>query len=264
MEAIIERAREVESGGLPLSQKREAEVPIEELAQSSEPSQPRAGPFDALVLSREEMLKVGEADNIHPLKKFWLESNQERDQPLDFVVEDRGTWKGYWPLPSRSEWQAVLSIGGMWPRGEQEALAVQTARKEYKWRQLDEAAQGQFREAAAAGWNVWLENQAVQILDNKEAARIRAKLRAEGQSSRILAPRFVFTDKNDGLRTSSCPLPLRANARLVVPGYKDLTAYTVRTRWCSLPAECPSIVDIHQLSQMAPHFCRCQVCIPQR
>ena len=242
MEAIIERAREVESGGLPLSQKREAEVPIEELAQSSEPSQPRAGPFDALVLSREEMLKVGEADNIHPLKKIWLESNQERDQPLDFVVEDRGTWKGYWPLPSRSEWQAVLSVGGMWPRGEQEALAVQTARKEHKWRQLSEAAKGQFREAAAAGWNVWLENQAVQILDSKEAARVRAKLRAEGQSSRILVPRYVYTDKNDGLRTSSCPLPLRANARLVVPGYKDLSAYTVR---CDAPTA--SRLSVHLL-----------------
>ena len=41
-------------------------------------------------------------------------------------------------------------------------------------------------------------------------------------------PRFVFTDKHDGLRTPSCPLPLKANARLVVPGYKDVTAYEVR------------------------------------
>ena len=43
-----------------------------------------------------------------------------------------------------------------------------------------------------------------------------------------MVPRYVYTDKHDGLRTSTCPLPLKANARLVVPGYKDVTAYDLR------------------------------------
>ena len=37
-----------------------------------------------------------------------------------------------------------------------------------------------------------------------------------------------MTDKHDGLRTQSCPLPLKASARLVVPGYKDSSCYSVR------------------------------------
>ena len=235
MEAILEKARTVDGQqGVQSGQKRAAEVPVEELAGQAEPSgaSASAGPFDALVLSREEMMKTKDADNVHPLKKIWLECNEDRDQPFEHVVEDRGTWKGYWPLPSRSEWQAVLSIGGMWPRGEQEALAVQTARKEYRWRQLDDAAKAQFREAAGAGWSVWVENQAVQILTASDAARVRERLRSSNQSGRILTPRFVLTDKHDGLRTFSNPLPLKANARLVVPGYQDLTSSQVR---CDAP-----------------------------
>lgn len=125
MESIVERAREDGSDGS--LAKRAAEVPLEELASASS-SKP---PMDALILSREEMLQA-DRENLHPLRRLWLETVEEHEDPLDYVVEDRGTWKGYWPLPSRTEWQAILSVGGMWPRGEQEALAVQTARKEYR------------------------------------------------------------------------------------------------------------------------------------
>ena len=44
----------------------------------------------------------------------------------------------------------------------------------------------------------------------------------------MMTPRFVYTDKNDGQRTEQNDLPLRASARLVVPGYKDVTAYDLR------------------------------------
>jgi len=125
MESIVERAREDGSDGS--LAKRAAEVPLEELASASS-SKP---PMDGLILSREEMLQA-DRENLHPLRRLWLETVEEHEDPLDYVVEDRGTWKGYWPLPSRTEWQAILSVGGMWPRGEQEALAVQTARKEYR------------------------------------------------------------------------------------------------------------------------------------
>ena len=33
---------------------------------------------------------------------------------------------------------------------------------------------------------------------------------------------------NDGKRSASTPMPLLANSRLVIPGYQDETAYTVR------------------------------------
>ena len=70
MEAILEKARTVDGQqGVQSGQKRAAEVPVEELAGQAEPSgaSTSAGPFDALVLSREEMMKTEEADNVHPL-----------------------------------------------------------------------------------------------------------------------------------------------------------------------------------------------------
>ena len=36
-----------------------------------------------------------------------------------------------------------------------------------------------------------------------------------------MTPRFVLTDKHDGLRTASHPLPIKPSSRLVVPGLED-------------------------------------------
>ena len=58
--------------------------------------------------------------------------------------------------------------------------------------------------------------------------KIRRQLKAAGQGHRIMAPRYVFTNKHDGLRTKENNLPVKPSARLVVPGYKDLTAYGLR------------------------------------
>ena len=224
LEAAMERAREAEGeeGGV----KRAAEVPLEQLDSAATSSMAtRKGPFDVLVLSHEEM--VGKKEDLHPLRRLWLEAAEDRDDPGGAMVEDRGTWKGYWPLPSRSEWQAVLALGGMWPRGEQEALAA-TARREYSWKEIKEKDKSAFHSAALDGWNVWVNNQAIEVLSPEESARVRKRLRQTNQQSRILVPRYVMTDKNDGLRTERHPLALKANARLVVPGYKDASAYEVR------------------------------------
>ena len=69
---------------------------------------------------------------LHPLRQVWLDAPQDKKNPLEHVVEDRGTWTGDWPLPTQSEWQAMSATANVFPRGLQEALAVQTARKEYK------------------------------------------------------------------------------------------------------------------------------------
>ena len=55
----------------------------------------------------------------------------------------------------------------------------------------------------------------------EESQAVRTRLAANGTLDSILRMRTVCTDKNDGLRTESCPLPLDASARLVVPGFKD-------------------------------------------
>ena len=79
-----------------------------------------------------------------------------------------------------------------------------------------EAARKEFRKAAQKGWSVYADNGAVEILDEEASQKIlRGK---EEQQGKVLVPRFVFTDKNTGPRTKANPLPLLANARVVVPG----------------------------------------------
>ena len=55
-----------------------------------------------------------------------------------------------------------------------------------------------------------------------ESRMIRQELQGRKETERILKPRFVLTDKNSSLRTEKNPLPEKASARLIVPGYKDL------------------------------------------
>ena len=174
---------------------------------------------DALLTS---VLNQGE----HPLKL--LQEQAEREKQSDHAVHDNGTWHGIWPLPSRSEWNARRHHGLLWPRGSHEVDAVQTARKEYKWKDIPKADRPAFHAAAKAGWQVWVDNGAVEVLSKAQADEVRARLKSTGKQSCLLTPRFVYTDKHDGLRTPSKPLPLKANARLVVPGFQDITAYLVR------------------------------------
>ena len=60
-----------------------------------------------------------------------------------------------------------------WPKGEQEVLAVLTARKEYRWRELTDEAKAAFKVAMEAGWNVWKDNDAVEVLSEDEAQRVK-------------------------------------------------------------------------------------------
>ena len=228
MDSVIERAAALSSD----SHKRAAETDADALRMSEAERLQTYGDerkvFDALVLSREEMTQAAGDQDEHPLKKLCAEAALERDQPLEHLVQDHGTWKGRWPLPSRTDWQALLSSKSMWPKGDSELLAVQTARKEYKWSQIAVEDRPKFHEAAKAGWQTWVDNDAVEILTAEEAEKVKTRLRSSGNGHRVMTPRFVFTDKRDRLRTPSYPLPLKPNARLVVPGYKDVTAYEVR------------------------------------
>ena len=65
-----------------------------------------------------------------------------------------------------------------------------------------------------------------------------------------MAPRYVFTNKHDGLRTKEHNLPVKPSARLVVPGYKDFTAYLWPTFGCSDWNKNFSAFAAH------PHFCQ--------
>ena len=95
------------------------------------------------------------------------------------------------------------------------------ARKEYQWSKMTEGEKQLWSRAAAKGWAAYVENNAVKVLSLEESLAVRKRLAKAGELDRILTPRFVCTDKNDGVRTDSCPLPPEPSARLVVPGFKD-------------------------------------------
>lgn len=121
MDSIIERAHELDQPGA-AGTKREAEMSLEELAQTVQPTDGGSASAEAPV---SEAMFVGcvataasapetfesvstnelSGKQLHPLRQLWLDAAQDQKNPLEHVVEDRGTWKGDWPLPTRSEWQ---------------------------------------------------------------------------------------------------------------------------------------------------------------
>ena len=165
---------------------------------------------------------------IHPLRFIKEQVERDRDDPNFTEVVDHGSWSGKWPLPSRTSWLAHETSCTLWPTGEQEVNEAKTARREIKWKTIPLHEREEYRKAAEAGWKVQTDNFAFEPLTEEESKRVKDRLRANGQLNKILHPRFIYTDKNDGKRSASSPMPLLANARLVIPGYQDETAYNVR------------------------------------
>lgn len=89
------------------------------------------------------------------------------------------------------------------------------------WKNMTPEQQKLWGDAAVDGWNVYVQNDAVTVLDMDESRKVWNDLKRRGETDRVLVPRFVCTDKHDGLRTASHPLPVKASSRLVVPGFKD-------------------------------------------
>ena len=133
-----------------------------------------------------------------------------------------------WSLIGDSKTRSSLGIP--WPSGrhEFEVDAVQAARKEYFWRNMNRAQRRAFEQAAKKGWDVWIANEAVEELLAEESNMVWRELKNKNETCKVLTPRFVYTDKNDGLRTADHDLEIKASARLVVPGFPDVTAYTIR------------------------------------
>ena len=87
---------------------------------------------------------------------------------------------------------------------------------------MDEPTRQQFRVAAEEQRQKWTENGAVEVLNLHQSRAVFQELERKGELDRVLKPRFVLTDKNASLRTPETPLPLKASARIVVHGYRDL------------------------------------------
>ena len=235
---VMRRTREVDDE----TKKRAASVEPEALRDASQEVEPPLPPppnFEPPEGSGSHAVMVTNATNLttqidilcgteHPLKLLYDQVQRDAKDPLYEDVVDHGTWSGNWPLPSRSTWIAHERCKALWPCSSNEVFAAKTARREIKWKQRPEEQKEAFRQAAAVGWQVQVDNDAFQVIPEPEATRIKTRLKASGQLHKILVLRFVFTDKNDGILSDSNPMPLRANARLVIPGYQDETAYGLR------------------------------------
>ena len=202
-----------------------SDAPHDAMALESKPA------FEALTMTWEHLCNVAESEAVHPLFRVQAQAEMDRRAPLDNMEYDHGTWDGRWAFICEREWETLKSLGSQLPCGDcHHVLAVQAARKEYHWTQLSPAKKELWREAAIKGWNVYIDNNAIQVLSVAESQKIRKDLAKRNELDRILQPRFVLTDKHDGLRTESHPLPISASSRLVVPGFKDRSNLEGRLR----------------------------------
>ena len=174
------------------------------------------------MLNNEQLESLGRDDWSHPLLQVQALAELDRRFPLDNLEYDLGTWDGRWSLLCERDWKLRESLGLALPTGvEHETLAAQAARREFVYSKLPPEQKCLFEEAAVAGWKAYLDNKAVEVLSMSESAKIRQELARRGESDRVMRPRFVLVDKHEPLRAPEHDLPIKASARLVVPGYKD-------------------------------------------
>ena len=116
-------------------------------------------------------------------------------------------------MPSRSEWLLHERLGIQWPKGQtelgdHETLCSASCMQGILWKSMDDAAKKAFHDAAMEAWQIWPDNNAVEILSLEESEKIRIRLARDNENHKLLAPHYVFTDKNEPLRTKNHPLPL--------------------------------------------------------
>lgn len=85
-------------------------------------------------------------------------------------------------MPMVSDWKTRHSLSLPWPSGraEFEVDAVQSAHKEHTWRTMSAADKEEFKKASIKGWEVWVQNDAVEVLSEDESRRIRSELQQRG------------------------------------------------------------------------------------
>ena len=118
---------------------------------------------------------------------------------------DHGFWDGRWTLPSRSQLEALQTLGAPLPTelpGEPSEVQAAWDLEVSKWNQLTPSQRELWSKAADKGWN----STTRQNLSLKESAAARKSLAQRGELDRILTPRYILTDKADGIRAEACLL----------------------------------------------------------
>ncbi|CAE7294222.1 RE1 [Symbiodinium natans] len=156
----------------------------------------------------------------HPLKQLACDVAEDMKNGNWFEAPN-GSWAGHWPTPSEDV-RAVLERRGHLMNLDATEFEVFLANvgKELNWSKMSEEERQLYQAAALEQWEKWVENCALEPLTMEQSNTIRAEIKA-GAKHNLLTPRFVLTDKNAPLRTPGSDLPVKANARLVVPGFRD-------------------------------------------
>ena len=182
--------------------------------------------FEALTLDHEQLLRLAQGGaDLHPLLQVQAQVECDRLQgSVSEKAPDHGTWDGRWSLPSSSQHELLQRLGAPLPAGQPDdvhEVCAAGGRKEKIWSKMSPSERTLWKEAAVKGWSAYVDNDAVKVLSLQESLAVRKELARKGELDRIMTPRFVLTDKNDGLRTEGANLPPAPSARLVVPGFKD-------------------------------------------
>ena len=169
-----------------------------------------------------EVLSAEAAARRHPLELAVDLAREDVKNAVHFV-EDHGSWDGRWNFPSKSTVELFQRLGWQWPpSSSNDVLTTAASGKECNWHRMTDDVRDKFRQAAQEQWSKWEENDAIKVMSLSESRAVYQELERKGELQRVLQPRFVLTDKNSSLRTAENQLPLKANARIVVPGYLDL------------------------------------------
>ena len=170
-------------------------------------------------------IDVLSAELRHPLLEA-VNKAQEDIENGHHGEDDHGSWDGRWSRPTERQVNTVHKLHLQWPAGSnsdtREALTTAAQGRELRWSEMNEETRQEFRLAADDQWKKWLENEAVMVLGLDESRAVEQELERKGELERIMNPRFILVDKNAKLRSPECPLPLKANARIIVPGFRDL------------------------------------------
>lgn len=150
-----------------------------------------------LTMTHEQIQALAaERVDTHPLLRLSCLADLDRREPTEVEEHDHGTWDGRWSFVCQRDWDTLQALGAQLPSGQRpaETYAVQAAQKEYYWSQMDDAKRKLWGDAALAGWQVYLDNQAVEALSLAESEKIRQDLARRKELDRIMVPRFVCAE----------------------------------------------------------------------
>jgi hypothetical protein len=85
---------------------------------------------------------------------------------------------------------------------------------------------GEYHRAEEKEWKSWVDAECVEVVAPAEARTIKDSI----DKRRLIRLRFVYRDKNAGLRTEHTPLPVKAKERLCAQGSNEPLAMAGEVR----------------------------------